>query len=145
MRLLLTKITEMKKVIILIIYCCVGTTATSQALFGIKAGAQNIYWTGNDVIAPFRTYSGYLAGATANFNIHSHLFSLQPEILYSAEGVKFDKGKINMTYINIPVVIQYGHPPGVYAEAGAQLNILASAKKTGTGTGDGDVKKILNL
>jgi len=116
--------------------------AISQTLFGIKAGAQNIYWTGNDVIAPYHTYSGYYAGAIANFNIHSHLFSLQPEILYSAEGVKFDKGDIKMTFINIPVVVQYGHPPGLYWEAGAQLNILASAKKTGTGTTtDGDVKK----
>ena len=131
----------MKKIITILIFCSFTNAAMCQTLFGIKAGGQNIYWTGNDVIAPYHTYTGYFAGATANFNIHSHLWGLQTELLYSAEGVKLDQGNIKMTYVSVPIVIQYGPAPGLYWEGGIQPNFLVGAKKSGALTGNGDLKK----
>ena len=131
----------MKKIIGLLIFCSVSQMAICQTLFGIKAGGQNVYWNGNDAIANYHSYTGYLAGATANFNIHSHLWNLQAEVLYSAEGVKLDKGNIKMTYINVPIVIQYGPPPSLYWEGGIQPNFMIGATKSGAVTGNGDVKK----
>ena len=131
----------MKKWTILIIICWLSHITFSQTIFGIKAGAQNVYWQGNDVIAPYHTYTGYFAGATANFNIHSHLWAAQAELLYSAEGIKLDKGDIKITNISVPLVIQYGPPPSLYWEGGIQPNFMVSAKQSGAPTGNGDVKK----
>lgn len=131
----------MKKSTLLIIFCWLGQVCISQTIFGIKAGVQNVYWHGNDAIARYHPYTGYFAGATANFNIYSHLWSLQAEVLYSAEGVKFDLGNIKITNVSVPIVIQYGPPPGFYWEGGLQPNFMVSAKQSGAPTGNGDVKK----
>ncbi len=60
------------------------------------------------------------------------MFSLQGEVLYSLEGTsyKFDGEKVNynLNYVNIPILAQYNHSAGFYAETGPQFGILTTAK-----------------
>jgi hypothetical protein len=62
---------------------------------------------------------------------------LQPEVLYSGQGVKdkFSDGtrgtvqeKLNLGYINVPVLVKYQHASGFFAEIGPQVGFLLSAK-----------------
>ena len=65
-------------------------------------------------------------------------FSLQPEIFYSEQGTSFQNsianGKLNYDYLNIPVLIKYKHPMGVFLETGLQIGILLSANEKNNGT-----------
>lgn len=59
--------------------------------------------------------------------------SLQPEIYISWQGARstFDgsKSKINLTYLNIPVVYKYIFNPKIMAHAGLQMGALLTAKE----------------
>ena len=39
------------------------------------------------------------------------------------------EGKVNLLYLNFPVVVRYLHESGFFAEAGLQPGILLSAKR----------------
>ncbi len=58
------------------------------------------------------------------------IFSINPEIIYSLEGAKdnTDNSKINLKYLNIPLLLQYNNQSGVFIETGPQIGFLFSAK-----------------
>jgi hypothetical protein len=59
-------------------------------------------------------------------------FGLQPEVMYSGQGAKASASgtdvKLNLGYINVPVLFKYKDPSGFFAEIGPQIGILVSAK-----------------
>jgi hypothetical protein len=56
-------------------------------------------------------------------------YALQGELLYSAQGSKYDGGKTTLSYLNVPVMIQrYLFSSGFYLETGPQVGFLLSAK-----------------
>jgi len=59
------------------------------------------------------------------------MFSVQPELVYSMEGAKEEEDdveiKINLNYINVPVLLQY-NSSGFFAETGPQIGFLTGAK-----------------
>src|SRR6202011_1165071 len=69
-------------------------------------------------------------------------FSIQPEVNYSGQGAKFTsfndaEETFNMGYINVPVLLKYHFPLGLFAETGPQLGFLLSAKsKIGSNSAD---------
>ena len=69
----------------------------------------------------------------------SDKFAVQPELLYSAQGAKFDDGNFNLNYINIPVMAKYYVADAFSLEAGPQLGFLMSAKADGK-----DFKELCN-
>lgn len=83
------------------------------------------------------------------FNVpFSSCFSVQPELLYSGQGGKFEgkdyKSELALTYVSIPVLFQYNTKIGFYVEAGPSLNVLAKGKETTTNnsvTSELDLKK----
>jgi Outer membrane protein beta-barrel domain len=134
----------MKK--LLIVFVAVGVIATANAqkgstTFGIKAGANLSSWGGDDADG-LKSKIGFHAGGTVNIPVSS-MFSVNPEVLFSLEGAKsedVDDAKINLSFINIPIMLQYNNPSGFYAELGPQIGFLMSAKSEPDGT---DIKEFL--
>lgn len=97
--------------------------------FGAKAGL-NLANIGGD-IEENKGIIGFHVGGVAEISF-SEKFSLQPELLFSAQGTKFEEGGDKLTmklnYISIPVMAKYYVADGLSLEAGPQIGILASAK-----------------
>jgi hypothetical protein len=129
----------MKKLFLVAAITAVGFASKAQVTFGVKAGLNISNWTGDDADGA-SSLTGFNAGGLVNIPISS-MFSVQPEVTYSGEGVKFDGGKYTTNYINIPVLFQYNNS-GFYGELGPQIGILASAKAKIDGGGSSDAKDL---
>ena len=128
----------MKKFFLVAAITAVGFASKAQVTFGVKAGLNISSWTGDDADGA-SSLAGFNAGGQVNIPVSSQ-FSVQPEVTYSGEGVKFDGGKYTTNYINIPVLFQYNNPSGFFAHVGPQIGILASAKAKIDGAGSTDAK-----
>jgi Outer membrane protein beta-barrel domain len=133
----------MKKIILSLgLLAGVAGAANAQATIGLKAGASLTNMAGSDVSSGAANKIGFHGGLVANFKFGDAL-ALQPEVLYSMKGYQDSnnsKNKMNLSYIDIPVMLQY-NADGLFFEAGPQLGILAAAKAT-DGTNDTDVKDL---
>jgi opacity protein-like surface antigen len=130
----------MKKVILFAAFAVVAFATQAQVKFGAKGGLNLANLSGD--VEDNKMKIGFNLGGLVNIPVSGNL-SVQPELLYSGEGAKFDDGttsaNFNLNFINIPVMLKYSAEGGFYGEAGPQLGILASAKSDGT-----DVKEFLN-
>lgn len=122
----------MKKTsIITIIMCFVFSISTAQDFdFGVKGGI-NVASVGGG------TYSGF-AGLGSKISFHiggvavvplSEKFALQPELLYSSQGTKWNfvgGNSLKLDYINLPVLGKYYIIEGLSAEAGPVVGFLLS-------------------
>ncbi|HZF64431.1 MAG TPA: porin family protein, partial [Chitinophagaceae bacterium] len=109
----------------------VALNAQSGAGFGVKGGLNlaSLTVTGDDVDDDFKMKPGFHLGVFANVPLGGTL-SFQPELVYSAEGAKFediDDAKVNLSYLNVPLLIQY-NASGFFAETGPQVGFLMGAK-----------------
>ncbi|BFO65935.1 PorT family protein [Chryseobacterium sp. S0630] len=118
-----------------------GTMAFAQSTdkpkFGIKAGGNLSDISGSDT----QSKVGFYAGAFITIPI-SNALSLQPEIVYSKQGAKI-KGdyematytiknmRQNLSYVNVPVMLQYNATPEFYLEAGPEFGFLVNAQAKG--------------
>ena len=106
-----------------------NVAVNAQTRFGLKTGANFSKFVGEDDESTVKTgpYGGFLA----NIPILPSL-SVQPELLYSNLGAKQkrddDKVKADLGYIAVPVMLQYNHSSGFYAETGPEFSGLLSAK-----------------
>jgi len=126
---------------LLCICIALGTMAFSQSTdepkFGVKAGGNLSSITASDT----KSKVGFYAGAFVNIPI-TDAFNIQPEVVYSEQGAKI-KGdyematytvknmKQNLSYINVPVMVQYNATPTFYVEAGPEFGFLVSAQAKG--------------
>ncbi|HVI44305.1 MAG TPA: porin family protein [Chitinophaga sp.] len=123
----------------------IGTVLAVQAQkvqFGVKGGLNIDKITNTDGA---KTRASFYAGGLVNIALNES-WAVQPELLYSGQGTKFErsflgytyaKGTLKTDYINIPVMVQYSIVPAFYVEAGPQLGILAGAKiKSGSSSVD---------
>lgn len=80
-------------------------------------------------------------GAAIEFPVTQE-FSVQPEIIYSAQGAKFDIGdeeiKTNLDYLNVPILAKYYVFDGFSIEAGPQFGLLAVASSSNLAEEDED-------
>ncbi len=132
----------MKKVFLFMVCAASLGTASAQNLkYGIKAGANFANITGD--VQGAKTKVDFNAGAFVKFHL-TEAISLQPELYYSGQGAKSDnpgeKGKINLGYLNLPVLFQYNVKGGFFAETGPQIGFLLSAKAKPDGGGSVDIK-----
>jgi hypothetical protein len=115
-----------------------ATAANAQSLqFGIKAGA-NFANVNGDGLQGTSTSSlvGFNGGVFLGLGFTDNL-SLQPELVYSGQGFKESEsgetGTQTENYINIPVLLKYKLPVGLYFETGPQIGFLMSAKAKASG------------
>ncbi|HZH66836.1 MAG TPA: porin family protein [Flavisolibacter sp.] len=120
----------MKKILFVFSIVAASVAANAQTAFGVKAGANiaNLKFSGGGVSESLDSKIGFHAGGFVNIPVSSN-FRIQPEALFSMEGAKNkeDNSKVNLSYINIPVMFQYS-ASGFYGETGPQLGLLMSAK-----------------
>ncbi|KFF13098.1 opacity protein [Chryseobacterium soli] len=119
----------------------IGTMTFAQSTdgprFGIKVGGNLSSISGGDT----KSKVGFYAGGFVNVPI-SDAFSIQPEVVYSQQGAKA-KGDYelatyaiknmqqNLSYINIPLMVQYNATPEFYLEAGPEFGLLVNAQVKG--------------
>lgn len=122
----------MKKTIlsVALAVCAILTVSAQKPTFGVKGGLNFANLTNNEDSK--RLVSGHIGGFV-NFEIAKNL-SIQPEILYSGQGSKYDgndiedETSIKTKYINIPVMVQYRFIPELFVEAGPQIGFMTAAK-----------------
>jgi len=120
-----------------------GFTNAQTARFGVKAGLNVSSLTGN--IENAEAKIGAHVGGLVEIKI-TNKFAIQPELLLSLQGAKNDytrgagnnrytnEEKINLTYINIPVMAKFYVIPALSLEAGPQLGFLVDAENKYTHT-----------
>jgi len=129
----------MRKFILSGLFAFLAIFGYSQfVIFGAKAGLNLSTFTGND-IENAKFHPSFHVGGTANFFLNEN-FMLQPEVLYSGKGAKFDGGAYRLGYINVPVLIQYKTASGFFIEAGPQIGFIVSSKLKYSGGSTVDVK-----
>jgi hypothetical protein len=111
----------------------------AQIQFGIKAGANFANMTNAEGSKSLVNFNG---GALVKIPL-ADAFSLQPEVVYSGQGAKFDGGKVSLNYINVPVLATYTLPVGVFFQTGPQIGFLMSAKQKVDGEESVDIKSSL--
>lgn len=111
-----------------------GTVNAQHVNIGIKAGlnVSNIF---NDNSAKYDPLVGIHAGLIGHIHLAKRL-ALQPEVVYAMQGASYltssVKTKINLGYVNVPLMVQYMFDNGFRLQAGPQVGFLANAKaKTG--------------
>jgi hypothetical protein len=143
----------MKKILLVIAMVAASFTANAQEVhFGVKAGLNLANLNGDDLDFDLRT--SFHVGGIIEFEL-SDKFSLQPELMYSAQGAKrsinIQGTDVDYTakvdYLNIPVIAKYYVIEGLSLEAGPQIgvNIVSEEKVEVNGmseTEDLEVKSI---
>jgi hypothetical protein len=119
----------------------VGTASAQNVNFGVKGGL-NLYNIQNDNDVKYDTKVGFHVGMLFHIHVNTH-FAIQPEILYSTQGAKFnvgnDEANLKLAYANFPLMFQYMFNNGFRLEAGPQLGFLTNAKSELNGN-ESDVK-----
>ncbi len=112
------------------------SASLAQVQFGIKAGYNLASLPfSDDEFYTHKNLSAFNAGLMASFPLSTHLL-LQPELVYSLQGIHATvhattSGDQHITYtyhyLNLPILIKYQHPSGLFAETGLQLGIVLTA------------------
>ena len=134
------KFSIMKKLaLVLTVFTVSIFGVNAQIQFGVKAGANFANMTNAEGSKSLVNFNG---GALVKIPLADAL-SLQPEVVYSGQGAKFDGGKISLNYINVPVLATYTLPVGVFFQTGPQIGFLMSAKQKVDGEDAVDIKSQL--
>ena len=133
----------MKKLMVLLAIGTLGFAPINaqDIKFGAKAGVN--FATLQPELTDSRT--SFHLGGMAEIML-SDVFSIQPELLYSAQGAKDQNDTDNneifkVDYIIVPVMAKYFVLDGLSIEAGPQLGFLLSAEQEDNGETD-DLKDI---
>jgi hypothetical protein len=132
----------MKKLALLILAGSFFATANAQFAFGIKAGANFSNDNGNGLNGlSTSTLTGFNGGVFFKVPVAGQL-AIQPELVYSGQGFKATEsgytGTFTENYINIPVLLKYRFPMGLFIETGPQIGFLMSANEKFQGVSASD-------
>ncbi len=112
----------MKLKLLLLLTMASTSMVFSQTRFGVKTGlnVSNIHY--NTDASP-EGNTGVYAGTFIDFSL-SPKFHLQPEVIYSVEGIK--EGSID--FVNVPVVLKWFFADNIQLHAGPQLGVVIDAE-----------------
>jgi hypothetical protein len=117
----------MKKIILTAAAVFAFSFANAQDMkLGVKGGLNSSTLSGVDGA---KSLIGLNIGGFVEFKV-SDKFSVQPELLYSMQGVKTDM-TLKLNYINIPVIAKYAVAEKFNLQAGPQIGFLVSANQDG--------------
>ncbi len=134
----------MKKIVTVIFATFLfGTAVLAQGVSGgIKGGLNlaNQSISGSGLSLDTKTLIGFHGGAYATVMFTKNV-GIQPEILYSVQGSKFDFNGTTTTtrinYINIPILFRYNVNDMISVHVGPQIGFVGSAKsENGNNTTD---------
>jgi hypothetical protein len=118
----------MRKSIFAVIVCLTLSIGNAQDItFGVKAGVNlaNTHASGSE--ENLDGITSFHFGCTVEFSI-SETFSIQPELLYSAQGSVDEDYVLNLNYINLPIIAKFYVSEGLSLEAGPQIGFLVKAE-----------------
>ena len=127
----------MKKSFLIIAIIVFGLTNLNaqEVKFGAKTGLNLASITGDETDG-IESRTAFHVGAVAEISV-SDKFSVQPELLYSAQGAKDSFEGIDVDakidYLNLPIMAKYYVAEGFSLELGPQVGFLLSAKAEGGG------------
>src|SRR5690606_10304231 len=102
--------------------------AQQEVKFGPKAGVNFANLSGAD---DSEMKTGFHVGAVVEIKFNEK-FSVQPEVLYSAQGASFNAlgvdGEIKNDYINVPIMAKYYIVEGFSVELGPQIGFLMKSE-----------------
>ncbi|WDF65322.1 porin family protein [Flavobacterium sp. KACC 22763] len=126
-----------KLIICALLMCASAMAQTEKVKLGVKAGLNisSLSFDENELDSSSKT--GFTAGLMAEIPLAKN-FSVQPELLYSQQGMKLSysdpevqnsnyKSTIALNYLNIPVMLKYYVVKGLSIQAGPQVGILLKA------------------
>lgn len=120
----------MKNLLIIVVFGTFFTASQAQVKFGAKAGLNLATFAGDDA-DDANSKIGVNVGGFAEIPV-TETFSARPELVFSTQGAKADIAgsdfKVNLSYINIPVLGKYNASSGFFAETGPQIGFLVAAK-----------------
>ena len=136
----------MKNLLILLVLVTLTFTSCSCHYYGLKSGL-NVSSINGDDIGGTQSRLGLVAGGFAELCVDDYM-SIQPEVLYSQQGVKYSDqngydGTIKLDYINVPLMVKFKASKTFTLEAGPQAGFLLSAKdkfKSSLDSGMEDIK-----
>lgn len=120
--------------------------SSSDVRFGIKAGMNVSSLSKNETLEDQGSKIGFNAGVFANIPV-AESFSIQPEVLYSQYGDKYDyvvagnrySYANHLDYVTVPVMFQYNFIPNLYVEGGPEFGFMVSAKNKAKNETNNDV------
>jgi Outer membrane protein beta-barrel domain len=126
----------MKRTFLVLIAAVIAQFARAQIQFGVKAGYNLASLRVSTPQPQVSSKPGFNAGVMASVPLFSRC-SLQPEIMYSGQGIHFigdlTSGTQYYDWLNVPVLFTYQHPTGLFAETGPQFGFLLSARESERG------------
>ena len=118
--------------------------ANTEALqLGVRAG-YNLSNLSGDLADEIDTksLSGFHIGLFTEFPVAPR-FSIQPEVMYSTQGAKFEglgsEATLRTQYLNVPVLAKFYVAEGFNLQAGPQIGFLTGAEYQMDGADDIDV------
>lgn len=99
----------------------IGVSSAQELDLGLKAGA-NFSNFSDTKDADMSSKTGFQFGAFAAIRLGN--IGIQPELLYSQQGAKFDREKIDLNYVNVPVVLKYYIINGLNLQVGPQFGFI---------------------
>ena len=114
----------MKKTLLTLSFVFISALAFSQASvsLGIKAGA-NFANTDVNGAESITSFHGGAYGLIKLANV-----GIQPELLFSKQGASFSGDDLDLSYVNIPVMVKFYLPIGLNFQAGPQFGVLTNAE-----------------
>ena len=123
----------MKNSLIIVVFLFAGLALRAQKTdvhFGLKAGLNIANLNVKDA-SGYDSKASFYAGGLAHIHVTQH-FAIQPEVMYSGQGGKTTIAgtdyKVNLNYINVPVLGQYMTGGGFRLQTGPQVGFLTTAK-----------------
>lgn len=111
----------MKNFILLFFMLLLSATTFAQGIdLGIKGGATFANLTG---VTDGSSKIGFVGGAFVTIKF-SDKIAIQGDLLYSQQGVELDVDKINLDYINFPLVLKYYIIKRINIQAGPQFGTV---------------------
>jgi hypothetical protein len=125
-----------------------ATALTAQAQrakqVGIVAGVDFATLNGADVSDGSTTRTGFQGGLFVAIPLGDGGWAIEPELLYSMQGAKYDNsaytGTLAADYIKIPILVTWSANPGgkgVYILGGPTIGFNVSCNDSGTSAGGG--------
>lgn len=129
----------MKKIFALAVAAMMTLAVSAQKEVGTTTIAPKVGITLNQLNGEGDKFAlGFVAGVEAK-NQLTEKFALSAGILYANKGTKGENAdkKVNMDYINVPLLANYYVAPGLAIKAGVQPGFLVRAKYDGNDIKDG--------
>jgi hypothetical protein len=126
-------------IMILLLVAAINPVIAQNFSGGLKAGVNIANFTGGDFDnLDKKALVGFYAGGFLNFRLGA--VSLQPEVLVSTAGAKFENvdssifgygnSSYRLIYLSVPVMLKYRTAGGFYLEVGPQVGFKLSEDVT---------------